>query len=61
MIHNQENLKRLRGKGKLHRNRASQVDEFPVKEEISATRVTRASKIKKQTQQIPIDTPVDEI
>jgi hypothetical protein len=52
--------KKAKGKKVATQKQSITVDEFPVKEEISATRVTRTSKRKKQTQQIPVDTPVDE-
>jgi hypothetical protein len=55
-------IKQKRGKGKKAATQKQNVtiDEFPDKEEISANRVTRTSKRKKKTQQIPTDTPVEE-
>jgi hypothetical protein len=54
--------KQKRGKGKkaATQKQSTTVDELSIKEEVSATRVTRTSKRKKQTQQILVDTPVDE-
>jgi hypothetical protein len=61
--HDPQPSKQKRGKGK---NAATQkqnviVNELLVKEEISANRVTRTNKRKKQTQQIHVDTPIEEI
>ena len=52
--------KNAKGKKVATQKQSITVDEFPIKEEISATRVTRTNKRKKKTQKIPIDTPLDE-
>jgi hypothetical protein len=53
--------KKAKGKKKVTQKQSITIDELPVKEEMFVTRMTRTSKRKKQTQQIPIDTPVDDI
>jgi hypothetical protein len=51
--------KKSKGKRSSTHKQSVTIDEFPIKEETSATRVTRANKIKMQTQQNPVDTPTN--
>jgi hypothetical protein len=50
--------KKAKGKRSTIQKQSVTVDESPIKEETSATRVTRANKRKMQTQQIIVDAPV---
>jgi hypothetical protein len=52
--------KKTKGKREATHKYSITVDEFSFKEEIFATRVIRTNKRKKQTQQVPVDTSVDE-
>jgi hypothetical protein len=50
--------KKAKGKRSTIQKQIGTVNESPIKEETSATRVTRASKRKMQTQQVVVDAPV---